>query len=552
LRAIDEHGSLEMLRKIQLIFVIFLAFSTMILTAAHGDGRSEEDQKDFDYLKKESSSWVTVKKRPGVLWIYGETFSPVREEMSFQNSGLFQHYQAYPVGSWPEAVAIGDVNNDGRNDVVMTTSYYFDPENDYHIFVFLQNGSGGLEPPVKYPAGNGDSIDIGDLNNDGRADVVVTAENAIGVFLQNDNGSLNPMVTYPSNHSSSSNTYKVKIGDFNNDGLPDVASIDWGTQSFDVDVFLQNENGTLDAPVTYAVVHGGYDDLEVGDVNGDGLTDIIVMSGQFYMYDNLGVLHQNAQGTFDFPVYYDLGVEELTSGVGVGDINNDSLEDVVVTYGGNRPHAFIGTFLQNDSGTLDPPISYSSYDIPEPVEIGDVNLDGRNDVILAHGGWNAMGVYLQGEDGGLLPYELYELPYASHYNPHGLAVGDINGDWVNDVAIADYNHGLVILYHTSPPAPVVDRLKARSCEPGEITRILGQNFGVTQGHSLVHIDKKTFDSTNPSIELWTETKIKIRVPEYKCKWFKGREFRCKKVWVTVHGMDSNKKRLKVMKPDTCQ
>src|SRR6476659_794921 len=42
---------------------------------------------------------------------------------------LFQPYQATPVGSWPEAVAIGDVNGDGRNDVVMTTSYYFDPTN---------------------------------------------------------------------------------------------------------------------------------------------------------------------------------------------------------------------------------------------------------------------------------------------------------------------------------------------------------------------------------------------------------------------------------------
>lgn len=360
------------------------------------------------------------------------------------NSGLFLPYTATSVGSWPEAVAIGDVNNDGKNDVVMTTSTYFDPTNDEHLFVFLQSNTGALNPPVKYPAGNGESVAIGDMNNDGRQDVVTTAADSVGVFLQNVSGGLDAMVTYPSGHSSFSNTYKVRVGDFNNDGLHDVASIDWGTQSQDVDVFLQNNTGTLSPPATYVVSHGGYDDLDVGDVNGDGLQDIIVMSGQLYAYDNIGVLLQQA-ATFASPVYYDLGGNELTAGVAVGDINGDALQDIVVTSGGNQPSASVGAFQQNGTGTLDPALSYPSYDIPESIEIGDVDNDGKKDIVVAHGGWTALGVYLQGAGGTLLPYEIYTIPYASHYNPHGVAVGDINGDGRIDVAIADYNNGLVVL-----------------------------------------------------------------------------------------------------------
>lgn len=364
-------------------------------------------------------------------------------ETAFSNSGLFYPYVTYPLGSWPEAVAIGDVNSDGKNDVVMTTSYDFDPANDYHIFVFLQNASGGLDLPVKYLTSGTytnrpETITVDDVNNDGRTDVVVGNSGAnIEVFLQNNSGLLNPSVKYPTVNSN-----KIKIGDLNNDGLPDVVGIGWGTNT--ADIFLQNTTGTLAPPVTYTVTHGGRDDLEVGDINNDGLTDIIVMSGQGFA-PNVGVLIQKTDRTFNSAIYYDLGGNELTSGVAVGDVNGDALQDVVVTYGGNKPYSKIGVFLQNNTGTLNLPVSYSSYDIPEPIEIADVNQDGRQDIVLAHGGWNAVGVYLQNVDGTLIPEELYTIPSAS-YNPHGLAVGDVNGDGRNDVVIANYNNGLIVLY----------------------------------------------------------------------------------------------------------
>ncbi|NIO16083.1 MAG: hypothetical protein GTN70_03650, partial [Deltaproteobacteria bacterium] len=48
-------------------------------------------------------------------------------------------------GSYTEAVAIGDVNGDGRNDAVATTSSYMDRDNDHQIHVFLQNEKGKLD-----------------------------------------------------------------------------------------------------------------------------------------------------------------------------------------------------------------------------------------------------------------------------------------------------------------------------------------------------------------------------------------------------------------------
>ncbi len=433
---------------------ILIGFLLVFLLNPYINFTAEQGGKDRRiYLKQEGDHWIKAIKNygsPGISSLEGgfkpqATVNKNGELRLATINSLFLPSEEYDVGSWPDAVAIGDVNGDGLNDVVMTTSYAFDPDNDYKIFVFPQSVNGILDIPVKYDAGDRDSVDVGDLDNDGKKDVVVTHSNTIGVFIQNDSGTLDAMTTY----SATNDTLKVRIGDFNNDDLMDVASIAWGNQENgeDVNVFLQNAGGTLDSPVIYAVTHGGYDDLEVGDINNDGLTDIIVMSGQSSS-NQLGVLYQNAGGTFDSAVYYDLGVDESTEGVAVGDVNGDSLNDVVVTYGGNQPSSYIGVFLQNVSGTLDSPISYESYDCPEPVVVSDIDCDQRQDVVVAHGGWLKLGAYLQENEGTFLIEDLYDIPYATHYNPHGIAVGDINNDTGNNVVIADYNNGLVVLYGT--------------------------------------------------------------------------------------------------------
>ena len=99
--------------------------------------------------------------------------------------------------------------------------------------------------------------------------------------------------------------------------------------------------------------------------------------------------------------------------------------------------------------------------------------------------------------------------------------------------------------------PVIDEIKRSSFEPGKVIRIIGENFGDSQDDSVVRIGPREFDLTSPRIKLWSDTKIKVRIPNYKCEWFKGEDSRIRKVWVTVCDLDSNKKKLKVIEPDIC-
>ena len=86
-------------------------------------------------------------------------------------------------------------------------------------------------------------------------------------------------------------------------------------------------------------------------------------------------------------------------------------------------------------------------------------------------------------------------------------------------------------------------------------QLIEKIYAAVQGDSVVHINKITYDETSPRIKLWSDTLIKVKVPfaNRDCSWFKdgAGEYRKRKVRVTVDGVDSNTKRMKVMTPGTC-
>ncbi len=109
-------------------------------------------------------------------------------------------------------------------------------------------------------------------------------------------------------------------------------------------------------------------------------------------------------------------------------------------------------------------------------------------------------------------------------------------------------------WNSTPTTPAIERIRGTK-EPGKRIRIIGSGFGQTQGESVLHIGPKTFDSNSARIKLWSDTKIRFRLPfkNKSCSWFNNGEgtYKRRKAWVTVDGVDSSIKRFRVQKPDTC-
>src|SRR3954447_18183111 len=176
----------------------------------------------------------------------------------------FRPYEAYPTSSWPEVVKIADVTGDGRNDVLMATSFYFDEANDYKLFLFAQKGDGSFAAPVKYDAAGG--VGAGDLDGDGDADVAVATYDGVKVLSQ-QSGTLGAPVLLVNSPKGGD----AEIADMNGDGRNDIVVS--GERLW----VLSNEgSGSFR---TSTIGQAGVGDMEVADVYHDGLLDVAGLGG---------------------------------------------------------------------------------------------------------------------------------------------------------------------------------------------------------------------------------------------------------------------------------
>ena len=279
------------------------------------------------------------------------------------------------------------------------------------------------------------------MDGDGYGDVVVGSDEGVRTFHGSPSGLTPGVLT-----ATSGSVRDVVVGDVSGDGLDDVVVAVKGSTGSYAAVLVSAGDGTYAAEDQVSIAHSENPVLALGDVTGDSVADVVAMwrSGRA-----VEVLTDYAlpagSGSWDTWSYQTLPGTQWPTAVAAGDTNGDGLTDVVVTAGGNRPDSRVTVLQRLAGGKLSAGYSLLSYDIPEPVVVADLDGDARADIVTAHGGWNEVGVYRQNNRGQLLDEQLFPVPYASHYHPRALAVGDVTGDGRADVLLADYNNGLVLL-----------------------------------------------------------------------------------------------------------
>lgn len=358
----------------------------------------------------------------------------------------FQAYQNIPTGAPPESVLIADFNRDGRNDLAAMTGYSFLGDSDFKLFIYYQNEQRVLDTPQVYSApetfqGNRAMV-TDDLNHDGRPDIIFTHGDSIGIFYSSVSDGFNPVVNIFSGQYAGS----IAKGDLNHDGFTDIAVANGG--NFFVTLHYGKSDGSF-LTQQMTTPFSDFRNVEIADLNNDQLDDLVFISA--YPTGGLVLYSQQDNGSLSPPSFLlpagQQGFPTTLYGIGVGDLNGDSKNDLVTTSPWNTPAANINLWIQGNNGVFAAPAVRQAYDIPEPVVVTDVNCDGYDEIVVVHGGWLRMSVYNGAPAGDYSSYTQFDVPNSSHFNSRGLAVGDLNQDGMKDVAIASSNTGIVLLYN---------------------------------------------------------------------------------------------------------
>jgi|HubBroStandDraft_6_1064221.scaffolds.fasta_scaffold52974_2 hypothetical protein len=321
-----------------------------------------------------------------------------------QSNGFFTPTQYPSGGLFADSVAVADVNGDGKPDLIVANcgspsqTNCVSTSNSGNVAVLLGNGDGTFQAAVTYTLGasGASAVAVADVNRDGKPDLIVaTGSNTaglVGVLLGNGNGTFQAEATYGSGGLS---PLAVAVGNLGNGRFDVVVAnecADDTCTSSNVGVLVGNGNGTFQTAVAYG--SGGLysDGVAIADVNRDGKPDVVVANSSTSTTvdnGNVGVLLGNGNGTLQTAVPYGSGAFGAAS-VAVADVNGDGILDLVVANcsssasscvpaGGN-----VGVLLGIGNGTFRTAVTYSAAgNAPFAVTLGDVNGDGRPDIVAA-------------------------------------------------------------------------------------------------------------------------------------------------------------------------
>lgn len=363
-------------------------------------------------------------------------------------NGTFLEIQEFGTGSDPNSIKFADINEDGNIDLVAT--------NDGGIVFATGDGDGTLSGSPLAMGVRPRHPQIIDFNNDGHLDVAVINrdDGTFSVNLGTGTGAFAGAVSFATLGVSG-----MHAGDFNGDQIADIAV----TNSSD-SVFLHigNGDGTFASAITVGRLA-----REFGDVNGDGILDLVDKSA--------GISIGNGDGTFGPTIYYGgAGIEGSTR---LADLDGDGDSDLI-QYNSAGPAIRI---MKNDGSGAFSLFTQLNYGGSGRISSGDMNGDGKVDLIQANG--NSIRIFLGNGD------LTYQEPYnvASQVSTFIAFVADLNNDGILDIVTGnDANEDSISTFLGQGEASVVFpefslRTQAESRAALEISKSVQDGIAAMRG-----------------------------------------------------------------------
>jgi hypothetical protein len=338
------------------------------------------------------------------------------------------------VGKSPGSVEIADFNNDTFPDLVVTS------ESDSSATILLNDGKGGFAPSANSPFFAGPSpndICIADFNKDGHPDLAIANHDKkyITVLLGDGKGNFKQATHSPFATEGIPHVHGIASGDFNNDGWPDLVTESWGNDQVEV-LFGDSTISFGKQHKFFKVGKRPYQRLRVDDLNGDHITDIVTTNTED---NNVTILLADGKGGFNEAVGSPFACGDNPFNMAIGDVNADGKPDLAII---NSPSSMAEgkgknglTVLLNDGQgkfTMLRGSPFPAGQNPNRVAIGDVNGDGINDIVSSDFDGNNIFLVLMDKT-----KEVTSQVIATGQHPKGVAIARLNSDNKAEIVICN-------------------------------------------------------------------------------------------------------------------
>ncbi len=414
------------------------------------------------------------------------------------NASSFAPGVAFAVGSRPIDAAIGDIDGDGKPDLLVAN------EQGVSVSV-LRNTStpgtidaGSFAPSVTFPALAGQTrcVAVGDLDGDGKLDMAASNYNGFYVSVWR-NTSTPGTISFAARQDFAATRYNnwVMFADIDGDGKQDMVVSSLTTDGLYV---FQNTSTVGNISFAASVFFATSNDpwiFTIGDVDGDGKPDLAVSN---QLGNTVSVLRNTSTaGTISFAAAFNIAMGAAPYGIATGDLDGDGKADLVVLDNTYALSAYLNT---GSPGTISfaAPVTYASGSGDWDVHIGDVDVDGKPDLVFTSG----LAVLPNTSTPGTISFAP-AVVFGGGSRPG--AMGDLDGDGRLDMAIPNWLSATVSVYrNTTPTVVTIDGITPNPTNAGTtITWHADRNghFSVRVGGSDcatgTEVDSGTY-STSPA------------------------------------------------------